>query len=87
MRSENVREADAEIAADGARPQSAGRGTPQIDVRHSLVERLDIASFVEHEAGRRGIRKAVDQIAPADFFGLNAERGSGLVHQPLDREA
>ncbi len=50
------------------------------------LERGAIAALVEHEPGRRRVGKTVDQIAPADLFRRDAERGRGLVHQALDRE-
>jgi hypothetical protein len=58
----------------------------QIDMGDRLIQRFDIGAFVEHQAGRRRVGKRLDEVAPADFVGIQAERGRGLVHQPLDRE-
>ena len=53
-------------------------------MRDRLLQRLDITAFVEHQSGRRGVRKIPDQIAPPDFVGAEFERGGRLVHQPFD---
>lgn len=77
--------AETEIAAfrPGRRlAQPEGR---DIEPRDGIVQRLDIAGLVQHQAGGRAMGKAF-MIAPADLVRRQADACGGTVHQPLDAE-
>ena len=80
------READAEITAFGPRLLLARAERRQVDVLDRHLQGLAVARFVERQAGRGLVGKAIDQIAAADFDRIDAEPGGRLVHQPFERE-
>ena len=80
------READAEMAALGARLGLTFTEGGHIDRLHRHFQRLLVGRLVIFEAHRRLVGKFVNEVAAADVDRVESESACRLVHQPLERE-
>ena len=77
--------ADAAMDAACAQPLLLGAQARVVDHGQQLVERGLVGEALELHAGGRGARIAAvaHQVAAAEFYGVEAQRLGGKVHQPL----